>query len=62
MIPLIQFTNSKERMGTFANALWVRVLAWSAAAIILSLDIWLVIISIRKWFADAGPWRDSGWN
>jgi manganese transport protein len=57
VIPLIQFTNSKERMGTFANALWVRVLAWSAAVVILSLDIWLVIISIRNWLTDAGPWR-----
>ena len=57
VIPLIQFTNSKQRMGKFANRLWVRVLAWSAAVIILSLDIWLVTLTIRDWFSDAGRWR-----
>jgi manganese transport protein len=57
VIPLIQFTNSKKRMGTFANRIWVRVLAWSAAAIILSLDIWLVTLTLRDWLTASGRWR-----
>ena len=57
VIPLIQFTNSKDRMGSFANPSWVKILAWSAAAIILSLDIWLVSLTIRDWLTSAGPWR-----
>jgi len=57
VIPLIQFTNSRERMGKFANRLWVKILAWSAAALILVLDIWLVMLSIGEWLKDAGPWR-----
>src|ERR1700686_2912502 len=52
VIPLIQFTNSRERMGTFANRVWVQVLAWSAAALILVLDIWLVTLSIGDWLKD----------
>ncbi len=59
VIPLIQFTSSRERMGTFANRAWVQVLAWSAAAVILSLDVWLVILSLRDWLSGAGRWR--GW-
>ena len=55
VIPLIQFTNSRERMGNFANRLWVQILAWSAAALILILDIWLVTLSIGEWLKDAGP-------
>ena len=57
VIPLIQFTGSKERMGEFANRVWVQVLAWGAAALILSLDIWLVALTIRDWLQAAGPWR-----
>jgi manganese transport protein len=54
VIPLIQFTNNRERMGNFANRLWVQILAWSAAALILVLDIWLVALSIGEWLKDAG--------
>jgi manganese transport protein len=57
VIPLIQFTNSRERMGNFANRLWVQILAWTAAAVILILDIWLVVLNIGDWLKNAGPWR-----
>jgi manganese transport protein len=57
VIPLIQFTSSRERMGEFANRIWLRVLAWSAAALILSLDIWLVTLTLEDWLAGAGRWR-----
>src|SRR5258708_23451801 len=57
VIPLIQFTNSRERMGNFANRLWVQILAWSAAALILILDIWLVTLSIGDALKDAGSQR-----
>jgi manganese transport protein len=59
VIPLIQFTSSRERMGEFANRVWLRLLAWSAAALILSLDIWLVKITVQEWLESAGRWR--GW-
>ncbi|HUJ49260.1 MAG TPA: Nramp family divalent metal transporter [Bryobacteraceae bacterium] len=57
VIPLIQFTGSKERMGEFANRLWLQVLAWSAAAVILGLDIWLVTLTIQDWLQGAGQWK-----
>jgi manganese transport protein len=57
VIPLIQFTNNRERMGTFANRGWVRVLAWSAAVVILSLDIWLVKMTIGDWLSASGRSR-----
>ncbi len=57
VIPLIQFTGSKERMGEFANRLWLQVLAWSAAAVILSLDIWLVTLTVQDWLQGAGQWK-----
>jgi manganese transport protein len=57
VIPLIHFTNNKERMGTLANRAWVRVLAWVTAALIVVLNVWLVLISVRDWIHNAGVWR-----
>jgi manganese transport protein len=57
VIPLIQFTNSRERMGEFANRGWVQVLAWMAALLILALNIRLVVIEVAAWLAGAGRWR-----
>lgn len=56
VIPLIQFTSSREKMGEFANPVWVRVCAWVAAAIIVSLNVWLVIQTFGDWLEAAGPW------
>jgi manganese transport protein len=57
VIPLIHFTNNKERMGALANGLWVRVLAWLTAVLIVVLNVWLVTLSVRDWLNDAGAWR-----
>jgi manganese transport protein len=57
VIPLIHFTDDKQRMGALANRVWVRFLAWLTAALILVLNIWLATISVRDWVQDAGSWR-----
>ena len=57
VIPLIQFTSSKSRMGEFANRPWLQALAWGTAALILSLDIWLVTITLGDWLNAAGRQR-----
>jgi manganese transport protein len=44
-------------MGALANRAWVRVLAWLAAALILALNVWLVVLSTRDWVSGAGAWR-----
>jgi len=54
VIPLVQFTNDRGRMGEFANAAWVRVLSWGATALILGLNIWLACQVIADWLAGAG--------
>lgn len=57
VIPLIQFTSDRGRMGEFASPRWVRVLAWAAAVLIVSLNIWLVVQTITAWLEAAGEWR-----
>jgi manganese transport protein len=43
VIPLVQFTSDREKMGRFVNPTWLKVLAWSVAAVIATLNIWLLI-------------------
>jgi len=62
VIPLIQFTNDRQRMGGFANARWVRWLAWTAAAIILALNIRLAALALSDWLSTPGPWRWIAWG
>jgi manganese transport protein len=57
VIPLLHFTSDRQRMGTFANSAWVRILAWLAAGIIVALNVRLVMIEVADWYAAAGPWR-----
>ena len=61
VIPLIHFTSDRARMGSFANSLWVRVLAWSTAAVIVGLNLRLAWMAIADWLAAAGAWRTVVW-
>src|SRR3954468_16666496 len=38
VIPLVRFTSDREKMGPFVSPPWVAVLAWVAAAVIVSLN------------------------
>ena len=42
VVPLIHFTSDRRRMGDFATPRWGALLAWAAAAIIISLNVKLV--------------------
>jgi manganese transport protein len=56
IIPLIRFTSDRGRMGEFANRLWVNILAWSCAALIIVLNFRLAANEIVPW-VEAAPWR-----
>jgi manganese transport protein len=43
VVPLVIFTNSRKRMGEFANAPWLKWLAWTTAGVIAALNAWLLI-------------------
>jgi manganese transport protein len=62
IIPLIHFTSDPARMGKFASARWVRILAWVTAAVIVGLNLRLAYMSIDDWLATAGPWRAAIWG
>jgi manganese transport protein len=54
VVPLIRFTSDKERMGAFANKLWVMILAWMAAVVIVVLNVNLIFGTIQQWLEQAG--------
>jgi manganese transport protein len=43
VIPLVHFTSEKKLMGEFVNTLWVKILAWITAAIVLVFNIKLLV-------------------
>jgi manganese transport protein len=51
VFPLVQFTSDKAKMGEFVNATATRVLAYSVAIVIASLNVWLIVQSIQGWLA-----------
>jgi manganese transport protein len=40
--PLMRFTGEKAKMGEFVNPLWIKILGWGTALIIISLNLKLL--------------------
>jgi manganese transport protein len=47
VIPLVQFTNNRARMGAFANSRFTSILAWTVAAAILGFNAELLWLTLR---------------
>jgi manganese transport protein len=43
VVPLVKFTSDKAKMGEFANAGWLKWLAWIVATIIMGLNLYLLV-------------------
>jgi manganese transport protein len=55
VIPLLHFTNDRNRMGSFANRPTVKILGWLCAAIITGLNSLLFFQQVADWAKDR-PW------
>ena len=49
VFPLVMFTSDRVKMGEFANPMWVKILAYTVAFIIGSLNAWLLFQTFRGW-------------
>ena len=56
IVPLIHFTADRCKMGPFANSLWVTLLAWAMAVVIILLNIKLVVDEMTGWLASGSVW------
>ncbi len=50
VVPLVIFTNDKDKMGCFANGWWLKVLAWIVTTVIILLNIYLLIRTVLPLF------------
>ncbi|HEX5005121.1 MAG TPA: Nramp family divalent metal transporter [Gemmatimonadales bacterium] len=49
VVPLVIFTSDRAKMGAFVNPPWVKVTAWCVAALIGTLNAWLLVETFREW-------------
>ena len=47
VFPLVRFTSDRVKMGEFTNPLWLKTLAYLVAAVIASLNVWLLLQTLR---------------
>lgn len=50
LVPLIIFTSNKKIMGTLVNRLWTKIFAWCIAAVIITLNLFLLFQMLRVLF------------
>jgi manganese transport protein len=51
VFPLVRFTSERAKMGEFVNSGWLKILAYTVALVIASLNVWLLVQTIRGWIA-----------
>ncbi len=49
VVPLVQFTGEKSKMGEFVNPAWIKILAWFVAVVIALLNAWLLWQTFHDW-------------
>jgi manganese transport protein len=59
IVPLVQFTSDRRRMGEFASPTWMKGLAWMCAAIVVGLNVVLIGMQMQEW---AGDIQEAGWS
>ena len=51
VFPLVQFTSERAKMGEFTNPDWLKLLAWTVAIVIGSLNAWLLFQTFSGWLS-----------
>jgi manganese transport protein len=49
VVPLVQFTSDKAKMGAFVNGPWTKAVGWSMAVLIAVLNAYLVYTTHYPW-------------
>ncbi len=59
ILPLVQFTSDRQRMGSFASGAALKVCAWTCAALVVGLNVVLIVLQMGEW---AEATEAAGWN
>ncbi|MFN8374759.1 MAG: Nramp family divalent metal transporter [Anaerolineae bacterium] len=49
VVPLVQFTSERAKMGVFTNPRWLKIVAWTVTGIIVVLNAYLLIQTVGSW-------------
>jgi len=49
VIPLVMFTSNRAKMGEFVSPLWIKILAWLTAGIIVLLNVKYLFDKLLEW-------------
>jgi manganese transport protein len=49
VFPLVKFTSDRTKMGEFVNPRWLKIFSWLVAWIILALNAYLLVLTLRGW-------------
>jgi manganese transport protein len=51
VVPLVMFTSDRRLMGDFVNPVWLKIVAWGVAIVIMGLNTWLLVQTFLGWFS-----------
>ena len=51
VVPLIHFVSDKEKMGSFAINIWIKIASWVTAYLIIALNVKLVYDTLSEWMS-----------
>src|SRR5262245_15352623 len=61
IIPLVQMTSDRRRMGRFASGPTLQALAWLSAAVVVTMNLLLIYLQMGKWAGELEKDGVSGW-
>ena len=61
IIPLVQLTGDRRRMGIFASGPVVTALAWTCAAVVVGLNVVLIGLQMQDWASAVSAGGASAW-
>lgn len=51
VVPLVQFTSDKQKMGKFVNKPWLKITVYIISIIIISFNVYLLYQTFGEWFS-----------
>src|SRR5262249_37351755 len=61
IVPLVQFTSDRGRMGGFASGPWLKTLAWLCTVIVVVLNGVLIVMYMGEWAEGAESTGIHAW-
>ncbi len=51
VVPLVQFTSDRLKMGEFANSMLLKLASYTVAGVIAALNVWLLVQTFTQWIS-----------